>query len=267
MSAQRLPSLLPGERHNLSGMTSSSDHRLRLTRRGALRGLGGAGLGLTGRGLFGHQHFEDEAFSATPSCTLVAEQEEGPYYLDLEKIRKNITEGKSGVRLDLHVKVVDNSSCEPLSDVAVDIWHAAASGKYSGFSGEGTSGQTFLRGVQLTGEDGIAVFRTIYPGWYRGRATHIHLKAHLGGKAGSRYTGGHVAHTGQMFFSDALTDRVAKLAPYSSRTVTRVRNKADHVYTQQGGSGSILSLTARDKRSIRSGFVGRITLGIDPGQT
>jgi protocatechuate 3,4-dioxygenase beta subunit len=66
--------------------------------------------------------------------------------------------------------------------------------------------------VQLTGEDGTAAFRTIYPGWYRGRATHIHLKAHLGGKAG-RYTGGHVAHTGQMFFSDALTDRVAKLAP------------------------------------------------------
>jgi protocatechuate 3,4-dioxygenase beta subunit len=264
VSAQRLPSLLPGERHKLSAMTSS-DHRL--TRRGALRGLGGAGLGLTGLGLFGHQHFEDEAFSATPSCTLVAEQEEGPYYLDLEKIRKNITEGKSGVRLDLHVKVVDNTSCEPLSDVAVDIWHAAASGKYSGFSGEGTSGQTFLRGVQLTGEEGIAVFRTIYPGWYRGRATHIHLKAHLGGKAGTRYTGGHVAHTGQMFFSDALTDRVARLAPYSSRTVTRVRNKADHVYTQQGGSGSILSLTARDKRSIRSGFVGRITLGVDPGQT
>jgi hypothetical protein len=90
---------------------TSSDHRL--TRRGALRGLGGAGLGLTGLGLFGPQHFEDEAFSATPSCTLVAEQEEGPYYLDLEKIRKNITEGQSGVRLDLHVKVVDNSSCEP----------------------------------------------------------------------------------------------------------------------------------------------------------
>jgi protocatechuate 3,4-dioxygenase beta subunit len=244
---------------------TSSDHRL--TRRSALRGLGGAGLGLTGLGLFGPQHFEDEAFSATPSCTLVAEQEEGPYYLDLEKIRKNITEGKSGVRLELHVKVVDSSSCEPLSDVAVDIWHAAASGKYSGFSGEGTSGETFLRGVQLTGDDGIAVFRTIYPGWYRGRATHIHLKAHLGGKAGTRYTGGHVAHTGQMFFSDALTDRVAKLAPYSSRAVTRVRNKADHIYTQQGGSGSILSLTARDKGSIRSGFVGRITLGVDPGQT
>jgi protocatechuate 3,4-dioxygenase beta subunit len=244
---------------------TSSDHRL--TRRGALRGLGGAGLGLTGLGLFGPQHFEDEAFSATPSCTLVAEQEEGPYYLDLEKIRKNITEDTSGIRLDLRVKVVDSSTCEPLSDVAVDIWHAAANGKYSGFSREGTSGETFLRGVQLTDENGVAAFRTIYPGWYQGRATHVHLKAHVGGKAGTKYTGGHVAHTGQMFFPDAHTDRVAKLSPYSSRTITRVRNKADHIYTQQGGSGSILSLTARNKSSIRSGFVGRITLGVDPNAT
>jgi protocatechuate 3,4-dioxygenase beta subunit len=242
-----------------------SDHRL--TRRAALRGLGGAGLGLTGLGLFGPQHFEDEAFSATPSCTLAAEQEEGPYYLDLEKIRKNITEGKIGLRLDLRIKLVDSSSCEPLSDVAIDIWHAAANGTYSGFSAEGTSGQTFLRGVQLTDENGVAAFRTIYPGWYQGRATHIHLKAHVGGKAGTTYSGGHVAHTGQLFFSDALTDRVAKLSPYSSRTIARVRNKADHIYTQQGGSGSVLSLTARKKGSIKSGFVARITLGVDPDAT
>jgi protocatechuate 3,4-dioxygenase beta subunit len=248
----------------LSAMTNA-DHRL--TRRGALRGLGGAGLGLTGLGLFGPQQFEEEAFSATPSCTLAAEQEEGPYYLGLEKIRKDITEGKRGLRLDLRIKVVDSSSCEPLSDVAVDIWHAAANGRYSGFSGQGTTGETFLRGVQVTDENGIAVFRTIYPGWYQGRATHIHLKAHVGGTAGTKYTGGHVAHTGQLFFSDATTDRVAKRSPYSSRTVTRVRNKADRVYTQEHGSSSILNLTARKKGSISSGFVGRITLGIKPGAT
>jgi hypothetical protein len=178
-----------------------SDHGL--TRRGALRGLGGAGLGLAGLGLFGPKDFEDEAYSATPSCTLVAEQEEGPYYLDLDEVRKNITEGKSGVRLDLRIKIVDSTSCDPLKDVAVDIWHCAANGKYSGFSAEGTSGETFLRGIQLTDEDGIAAFRTIYPGWYQGRATHIHLKAHVDG---------HVSHTGQLFFRDATTDKVARLS-------------------------------------------------------
>jgi protocatechuate 3,4-dioxygenase beta subunit len=242
-----------------------SDHRL--TRRGALRGLGGAGLGLTGLGLFGPQQFEEEALSATPSCTLAAEQEEGPYYLGLERIRTNITDGKSGLRLDLRLKVVDSSSCEPLGNVAVDIWHAAPSGEYSGFSAEGTSEQTFLRGLQLTDKSGIAAFRTIYPGWYEGRATHVHVKVQVGGKAGTRYAGGHVAHTGQMFFSDATTDRVAKLSPYSRRTITRTRNKADHVYTQQGGAGLILSLTARKKGSLRSGVAARITLGVNPDAT
>jgi CubicO group peptidase (beta-lactamase class C family) len=114
---------------------------------------------------------------------------------------------------------------------------------------------------ELTDEDGIAAFRTIYPGWYQGRATHIHLKAHVGG------TGGHVAHTGQMFFYDPTTDKVAKLSPYRSRTITRVRNKADRVYTRQGGSASVLSLTPRKKGSIGSGFVGRVTLGVNPDAT
>jgi protocatechuate 3,4-dioxygenase beta subunit len=233
-----------------------TDHGL--TRRGALRGLGGAGLGLAGLGLFGPKDFEDEAFSATPSCVLAAEQEEGPYYLDLDKVRKNITEGRSGVRLDLRIKIVDSTSCDPIEHVAVDIWHCAANGKYSGFSAEGTSGETFLRGVQLTDADGLAAFRTIYPGWYQGRATHIHLKAHVGG---------HVSHTGQLFFRDATTDKVARLSPYSSRTIARTRNKVDHVYTQEHGASSVLSLTARKKGSIREGFVARITLGVDPDAT
>ncbi|MEN3281259.1 MAG: hypothetical protein V7607_2399 [Solirubrobacteraceae bacterium] len=233
-----------------------TDHGV--TRRGALRGLGRAGLGLAGLGLFGPKDFEDEAFSATPSCTLVAEQEEGPYYLDLDKVRKNITEGRDGIRLDLRIKIVDSTSCDPLKDVAVDIWHCAANGQYSGFSAEGTSGETFLRGVQLTDAEGVAAFRTIYPGWYQGRATHIHLKAHVGG---------HVAHTGQLFFRDATTDKIARLSPYSSRTIARTRNRVDHVYTQEHGSSSVLSLTARRKGSIRDGFTARITLGVNPDAT
>jgi protocatechuate 3,4-dioxygenase beta subunit len=243
-----------------------SDHRL--TRRNALRGLGAAGLGLAGLELFGPRSLEDEAFSATPSCTLTAEQEEGPYYLDLERIRRNITEGKKGLRLDLRVKVLDRSSCEPLPHVAVDVWHCAADGHYSGFAREGTSDETFLRGVQLTDADGIAAFRTIYPGWYQGRATHIHLKAHVGGQASAtKYAAGHVAHTGQLFFSDSLTDRVAELSPYSSRTITRTRNRVDRVYTREHGSGALLSISQRNRSSLRSGVIGRITLGLDPSAT
>jgi len=239
-----------------------------MTRRTALRGLGltGAGLGLGGAllgavGLGGASAALD-ADEALAACSLTPELTEGPYYLDLRKIRRNITEGKPGLRLDLRIKVIDSSTCKPLKNIAVDIWHAAADGSYSGFAAEGTSGKTYMRGIQLTNADGIAVFRTIYPGWYQGRATHIHIKAHEGGTAGTTYKGGTTAHTGQLFFSDTLTDKVAKVSPYSSRTITRTRNATDGIY-QQGGSSTVLKLTRRSSSNIRNGFTGRITLGID----
>ena len=241
-----------------------TDHRI--TRRHALRGLAGAGAGLAGARLLGAPLAASPALAA--ACTLTAEQEEGPYYLGLEKIRKNITEGKSGLRLDLAITIVDSSSCEPIEGVAVDIWHCDAIGVYSGFSAERTAGKTYLRGVRLTDADGLATFRTIYPGWYQGRATHIHLKAHVGGTAGSsRYSGGHVAHTGQLFFSDTTTDKVARLSPYTSNDTTRTRNAVDRVYTGQHGSRAKLALTRRKAGTIKSGFVAAITLAIDPDAT
>jgi len=113
---------------------------------------------LIGRELLGHP---DQADAATPSCTLSPEVTEGPYYLDLDKVRRDVTEGKHGLRLDLRIKVVNAATCKPIDDVAVEIWHADAGGTYSGFSQEGTAGKTYLRGVQLTGESGVARFRTV----------------------------------------------------------------------------------------------------------
>jgi protocatechuate 3,4-dioxygenase beta subunit len=111
---------------------------------------------------------------------------EGPYYLDLEIVRSNITEGKSGVPLDLTLQVVSFAAgCIPIARARVDLWHCDAEGNYSGYARQGsdsvvdTQGQTFLRGSQFTGADGVCSFRTIYPGWYAGRATHIHYKVFL----------------------------------------------------------------------------------------
>lgn len=233
-----------------------------LTRRGALRRLGGAGLGLAAIGGLTSlaPGGADEAHAA--SCVLTPELTEGPYYLDLGKLRANITEGRAGLRLDLKIRVVDATTCKPLKDVAVDLWHADALGRYSGIASQGTAGKTYLRGIQLTDAGGVARLRTIYPGWYEGRATHIHVTAHVGGKAGATYSGGTRAHTGQFFFRDATTDKVARLAPYSTRQVARVRNGADGIY-RQGGSGQVLALRARGS-SIRKGYTGTITVGIDP---
>ena len=171
---------------------------------------------------------------------------EGPYYVAGEQVRRNITEGKPGTALTLKLTVVDASTCKPIKNAAVDIWHADAAGNYSAFS---TPNQkTYLRGIQRTNAKGVATFQTIYPGWYPGRAVHIHIKVHVGGS---------VVHTGQLFFSDSLTDAAYKKAPYRRRPNRTTRNANDSIYVN-GGSKSLLSVKANGA----GGYVGTIVMGV-----
>ena len=126
---------------------------------------------------------------------LTPELTEGPYSLDLDLVREDITEGRPGLLFDLRVLVADADSCEPTRDAAVDLRHCDAGGQYSGV--EGDTG-TFLRGIQMTAADGAASFRTVFPGWYSGRAVHIHVKVNLSGAE---------SFTGQLFF-DGSTPRL-----------------------------------------------------------
>jgi protocatechuate 3,4-dioxygenase beta subunit len=265
-------------------VTDNTSRPYRLSRRGALRSLGGAGLTAVGiqaartMGLLDTSAETDSAFAATESgqaCALTPELTEGPYYVDLERVRSDITEGKPGVPLKLRTRVINTRSCEPLVGAAVDIWHADALGVYSRFGGAGAGppggGQTdtrnFLRGVQLADRHGVAGFETVYPGWYPGRAIHIDLKVHIGGrKVGRRYRGGHVSHTGQLFFSERITAQVAGLSPYTGSTTARTPLSQDSIY-QQAGSRSKLHLTPLRRGSIRRGFRRTITLGVDPRAT
>jgi len=106
-----------------------------------------------------------------------------------------------------------------------------------------------MRGIQPTNAQGLASFITVYPGWYTGRAVHIHVKVHVGGN---------VVHTGQLFFSDAITDTVYKGTPYSSRPNRDTRNAQDSIFVN-GGKRSLLGL----KRNPSSpGWVGSITMGV-----
>jgi protocatechuate 3,4-dioxygenase beta subunit len=114
----------------------------------------------------------------------------------------------------------------------------------------------FLRGVQLTGQEGVAEFATVYPGWYIGRAIHIHLKVHLGG---------HVSHTGQLFFPEEVTADVAKLAPYAARLqVHRTLQSEDHVFNEQHGAASMTGLSRLRNSSNADGFLATVTLAVDP---
>src|SRR3989440_6690446 len=115
--------------------------------------------------------------SGAVSCVLAPEQTEGPYYIANEKLRRNITEGRPGTPLTLRLRVVDASTCKPIKNAAVDVWHCDALGAYSGF-GAGSGNRTFMRGVQRTDANGFATFQTVYPGWYQGRTVHIHVKVH-----------------------------------------------------------------------------------------
>ncbi|MFF8865210.1 intradiol ring-cleavage dioxygenase [Streptomyces sp. NPDC015139] len=244
------------------------------TRRSVIAALGGATLGVAALGLAATQPAAAAPRSAdrpapplAAACVLTPEQTEGPYYLDLERVRKDITEGKAGVPLTLRVTVIDSTTCATLPDTAVDIWHCDALGIYSGYvAGGSTPDTTFLRGVQLTDASGVAEFTTVYPGWYVGRALHIHVKTHAGGTVSNgTYHGGRVSHTGQLYFSEAYNTRVAALSPYRNNTATRTLNARDGIY-RNGGSATLLTLTQTGS-DLSKGVTGTVVLGIDPSAT
>jgi len=223
----------------------------RLTRRGSLVRLGGllaTALGAAGLKIDSSEGAGPAAVaSGAVSCVLTPEQTEGPYYIANEAVRRNITEGRPGTSLLLRAFVVDVSTCKPIKSAAVDIWHADAGGVYSGF-GSGAASRTFMRGIQRTNAKGLAVFRTVYPGWYRGRTVHIHVKVHLGGN---------IVHTGQLYFPDTLTDAVYRKQPYSARPNRDVRNAADAIF-RNGGSKSLLNV----KKNSAGVYVATIMIGV-----
>jgi protocatechuate 3,4-dioxygenase beta subunit len=220
--------------------------------------------------LYGCGSDEDEAATSVaegartaPDCVLTPAQEEGPFYIDLARVRRDIVEDRPGVPLALAVTVVDASTCEPIRDAAVDVWHCDALGVYSGEPSEGSEGTAWLRGIQLTDRDGLAEFATIYPGQYPGRTTHIHLKVHTGGRrSDGTYSGGHTAHTGQLFTTDRDDAEVFALAPYSRNPAEITPREADFIFREQGGSSAALALARAGGNLARAGFTGRVTLGV-----
>jgi protocatechuate 3,4-dioxygenase beta subunit len=243
--------------------SDTSDAARSMTRRRALLTLGGAGLGTVGAlavgrtalaqtigGGSGGTGSTGATTAAGGTCTLSPEMTEGPYYVSNEPVRSDIREDRTGVPLALQLTVQDVATCTALPNATVDIWHADATGNYSNFSNVSSS-TTFLRGQQPTDSNGLAPFTTVYPGWYMGRAVHIHVKVHFGSSSA-------VVHTGQLFFDDSLTDTVfTNNAPYSTRGARDTRNAQDDIFAN-GGSASLLTVTADGS----GGYVGTATLAV-----
>ena len=175
----------------------------------------------------------DEAAAAAPgsliagtTCPVTPRQTEGPFYFDPKLVRRDVREGRPGLPLRLRLQVVGAAACVPVAGARVDIWHCDPAGAYSGYESEGSGGETWLRGTQLADSNGVVLFETVYPGWYPGRATHIHCKAWLPEGKGEI--------TSQLYFPDDLSDAVYREPPYSDRRGQRLRNDDDGIFRQSG---------------------------------
>ena len=280
---------------------ATDDGRGQVDRRSALKLFGGAALGAAGLATVGTgsavaqtpSSNASRTTSSMPSCTLTPEITEGPYYLDLEKVRSDIHEDRPGVPLRVRFLVMNTETCEPLRHAAVDIWHCDARGTYSGYDvPEPTSipapdptkppptgtppanqhvdpvnDKTFLRGVQLTDHQGYAEFETIYPGWYNFRAVHIHVKVHVAGTiTGRTYQGGHVSHTGQFFMPDGENTTIAALKPYVDNPITRLTNEQDLMYDETGSSG-VFTVSKDRSHARRRGLLATVSMSVNPSAT
>jgi protocatechuate 3,4-dioxygenase beta subunit len=201
--------------------------------------------------------------STVLDCVVRPELTIGPYFVDeqLERsdIRSNSSDNsvKEGVPLTLNISVasVSNNSCTPIEGAQVDIWQCDAQGQYSGVSAQGsdTTGQDFLRGYQRTDANRAVQFQTIYPGWYSGRAVHIHFTIRTQGADAQDYQ-----FTSQFFFDDALTDQVHALEPYASKGQRDTRNSNDNIFSG-GGEQLLLNLQG----DTTNGYTGLMSIGLD----
>ncbi|WMD02969.1 intradiol ring-cleavage dioxygenase [Streptomyces sp. FXY-T5] len=290
-------------------------HKRDLTRRKVVAAGAGAVVAAGVGGAFAAGAFADEETAAARGKTggtsgeacyrLTSETTEGPYYIDADKLRRDITEDQEGVALTLRLKVIDSDTCKPLANAAVDIWHCNALGVYSGYESMGSGGgggtppsgtpsgtptgaptgappegggggggheeptddERYLRGTWRTDKKGEVVFRTVFPGWYQGRCVHIHTKVHVHGTwTDAGYEGGTTCHTGQLFFDEASVLATAEVAPYSTNTTARTTLDDDTIYPGNGTEGGLLKLKYR-KGAIAKGVVATLTMGVDPEAT
>jgi protocatechuate 3,4-dioxygenase beta subunit len=222
------------------------------------------------------------ALDAARTCAASPEQTQGPYWFDVDSLRSDITEGRPGTPLQLALRVQDVSACAtggaatPVASSVVEIWHCDAGGLYSGFESGSTGGPggapparpetpevsdgsyasgdqeatttddgTYLRGAQVADANGVVQFATVFPGWYRGRTTHIHLKVHL-----DRET----VLTSQVYVDDAVAGEVYATAPYNTRTGRDTFNADDRIFSEEG-------LLAVER--IGSGYRGVLNIGVN----
>ena len=208
----------------------------------------------------------DSRLLGAQDCIAQPEQTEGPYFVDKQLERSDIrldpATGKmsAGVPLALQFnfsRVTAAGACSVLPGAQVDIWHCDALGLYSDAKDRDsdTTGRQFLRGYQTTDRSGIVRFNTIYPGWYRGRAVHIHFKVRVPGENGVTDE-----FTSQLYFPDDFTDRVHAREPYAAKKGQRLLNSRDMIF-REGGTQLVLPVA-----EINDGVAATFRIAMRPGE-
>lgn len=193
----------------------------------------------------------------TPTCILTPEQTEGPYFVDTKLERSDVrSDPKTGLvsagvplHLQLLVTGIKEGQCEPVPGAIVDIWHCDAAGVYSDV--DNAEGQQFLRGYQITDQRGKVNFVTIYPGWYPGRAIHIHFKVRTPTRSGKAEL-----LTSQLYFDETVTKQVYQQQPYAQRATGYQTNERDGIY--RSGGKQLLLRPEQDER----GYVAVFGIGL-----
>jgi protocatechuate 3,4-dioxygenase beta subunit len=195
---------------------------------------------------------------SSANCVVTPEETAGPYPDRTGMInqpaffRQDITEGRTGLPLTLSLTLVNAAKgCAALASAAVEIWQCDASGNYSEYAQPGYNGvgQTFLRGLQTADASGRVTFRTIYPGWYQGRATHIHIQVFVNGSA---------VKTTQIAFPEDVTASVYGTGVYASKGQNTTSNTGDMVFAD-GTQYEMASLSGDSS----SGYAASLTIGVN----
>jgi protocatechuate 3,4-dioxygenase beta subunit len=213
-------------------------------------GDGGTGIGDGGTST-------GDGSTTNAACTETPAETAGPYPDKTGMLgnatyqRVDVTEGKAGVPLDLELTVATaGSACAPIAGATVMIWQCDAGGNYSEYSQPGYdgSGQTFLRGYQTTDASGKVKFTTIFPGWYNGRATHIHVDVQVNGKS---------VKTTQIAFPEDVQALVYATSAYVAHGQSPLKNAADMVFSD-GDEEQLLAVSG----DTSSGYVGELVIGV-----
>ena len=232
----------------------------RISRREAL-GLLGAAAAAGCSGSPTSASYTASATAGSGGCILTPALEEGPFFVDERLNRSDITANTTNINvingvpltLGITVQKYTGGTCSPLPGAQVDVWQADAAGNYGDEASEGTAGDPFLRGYQITDSAGLVTFKTIVPGWYAGRAVHIHAMVRVFSGSGSQTS----KFETQLFFDPVVIAGVVGRFPYNARGLPDTSNSADRVYAG-GGSKTLITTTG----SVAAGYTGSITLGV-----